>query len=323
MKLKRLFITPHTSLLPSLSFLLTLLLVLAFAGIAHAADTLYVSPQNVQIVPGESVTLSVELDNETTNLMGWQCDILLPEGLSLALKNNGKPAAMLGSRFATTEHTISSNRLSNGAYRFIAMSIDGEAIPDTTGTLFTVTLQLDSLPDPSLLVDSVPDSLLQVDSVPLSPLIPSLSSLLTNIEFNTQDNQKLTFPDVIIPVTIPVIIGQKCATPTIAYDKGQLLFSCETEDVTFVTEVKVSDAKTAEGQSLQLTTTYEINVYATKEGYDNSDVATATIQWRDGMPLFEGFSGVIINMSQICDVNGDGQVDVADIANVIDTMAGK
>lgn len=100
--------------------------------------------QGVEVAPGGSVTLSVELDNETTNLMGWQYDIVLPEGLTLALKNNGKPIAVLGERFSTTEHTITASRLANGAYRFIATSMDGEAIPGTSGTLFTVTLQADA-----------------------------------------------------------------------------------------------------------------------------------------------------------------------------------
>ena len=37
-----------------------------------------------------SVTLSVELDNETTNLMGWQYDMVLPEGLSVEATKDRK-----------------------------------------------------------------------------------------------------------------------------------------------------------------------------------------------------------------------------------------
>ena len=117
------------------------------------------------------------------------------------------------------------------------------------------------------------------------------------------------------------IILDKCATPTIAYDKGELVFSCETEDVTFVSEVKVVDAKTNEGERVQLMPTYEITVYATKEGYDNSEVATATIQWRDGRPLLTGFSNITIDGKAANDTNGDGAVDVADIATIISEMA--
>lgn len=156
-----------------------MILVLVCTGIAQAANILKV--KDVEVKPGESTTLSIELENETTNLMGWQCDIALPEGLSLELKSNGKPAATLGERFSTTEHTISSSRLANGAYRFIATSLDGEAIPGNTGILFSVTLKADA----SLASGT------------------TMTCLATNIEFNTQDNKKMTLDDASFSVTFP------------------------------------------------------------------------------------------------------------------------
>ena len=259
-------------------------LVLAFAGIAHAANTLKV--QGVEVAPGESVTLSIELDNEATNLMGWQCDILLPEGLSLALKANGKPAAMLGYRFSTTEHTISSSRLANGAYRFIATSMDGEAIPENSGTLFTVTLQADA-------------SLAQGTT---------LTGIVKNIEFNTQDNQKLTFDDVTFPVTIPGGVENKCATPTIVFVNGELTFSCKTEGVEYTYEITSADVKKGNASKVTISGKYNVSVYATKEGYEDSDVAT--------MEFTLGSNGGF-------DVNGDGKVDVADIVALIKMIAGQ
>ena len=152
-------------------------LVLVFTGITHAADILTV--QDIVVAPGESMTLNIELNNTTTNLMGWQCDINLPESLTLELKDNGKPAATLGDRFSTTEHKISSTCLSNGDYRFIATSIAGEAIPGTGGILFSVTLKADASLTSSILTGTI-----------------------KNIEFNTQDNQKLIFDDVQFSVAI-------------------------------------------------------------------------------------------------------------------------
>ena len=290
-------------------------LVLAFAGTAQAADVLRV--QDVEVVPGESVTLNIELDNETTNLMGWQCDIVLPDGLSLALKANGKPAATLGDRFATTEHTISSSRLASGAYRFIATSMDGEAIPGNGGTLFSVTLlaesELQSL-------EASPTMLPQ--SLEASPT--TLAGTVKNIEFNTQDNQKLILNDVSFTVTITMPELPRCATPTIAYDHGELVFACETEGVTFVSEVTTGGAKGGEGERVKLAPpTYTISVVAKKEGYDDSDAATATIYWSDGRPVFTGFTSVAIDTKGASDVNGDGTVDVADIATIISTMAAR
>ena len=158
--------------------LFTLGLVLAFAGITHAVDILKL--QDVEVAAGESVTVNIELNNTTTNLMGWQCDISLPKGLTLELKANGKPKATLGERFSTTGHSISSSCMANGDYRFIATSFDGEAIPETSGTLFTVTLNADVS-----LVSST-----------------KLTGSIKKIEFNTQDNKKLTFDDVTFAVNI-------------------------------------------------------------------------------------------------------------------------
>ena len=74
---------------------------------------------------------------------------------------------------------------------------------------------------------------------------------------------------------------EKCATPTISYQFGQLSFSCDTEDVTFVSEITDYDIKKSYDASLFLTATYYISVYATKDGYEDSDVATATLSWLD------------------------------------------
>lgn len=189
MKMKRLFI---------------LGVVLVSASITHAADILKV--QDVEMAPGESVTLNIELNNTTTNLMGWQCDISLPEGLTLELKDNGKPAATLGDRFSTTEHTISSNRLSNGDYRFIATSIDGEAIPGTSGTLFTVTLKADA----SLTIGT------------------KLTGTIKNVEFNTQDNHKLIFDEV----KFSVVMDDISVIPGDANDDKKV----DAEDIVTITE---------------------------------------------------------------------------------------
>ena len=102
------------------------------------------------------------------------------------MKANGKPKATLGERFSTTEHTITSTVLANGSYRFIATSMDGETIPGTSGTLFTVTLKADAL--------------LAAGT--------KLSGVVKSIEFNTKDNQKLIFNEVPFFATINnVIVG--------------------------------------------------------------------------------------------------------------------
>lgn len=117
----------------------------------------------------------------------------------------------------------------------------------------------------------------------------------------------------------------KCATPTIAYIDGKLVFDSETEGASFVSEIKTADTRNYYNKEVSLTPpTTTITVYATKADFDNSDVATATIGWRNGTPILEGFSSIKLEgIETNGDVNGDGTVDVADIATIISIMAGK
>ena len=75
----------------------------------------------------------------------------------------------------------------------------------------------------------------------------------------------------------------KCATPTISYADKKLSFSCETEGVEFFSEIKDVDIKKFCDASIDLSAIYEISVYATKSGYVNSDVATATLVWSEAI----------------------------------------
>lgn len=71
----------------------------------------------------------------------------------------------------------------------------------------------------------------------------------------------------------------KCATPIISFGGKKLTFDCETEGVEYVTEIKDADIGMFYDKKITLSTTYEISVYATKAGYNNSDKATATLVW--------------------------------------------
>ncbi len=72
---------------------------------------------------------------------------------------------------------------------------------------------------------------------------------------------------------------ETCATPTIGYADKKLKFSCETEGVEYVSEIKIADAKKSHDAEVNLSATYEISVYATKSDYWESNVATATLVW--------------------------------------------
>ena len=84
--------------------------------------------------------------------------------------------------------------------------------------------------------------------------------------------------------------AKKCAKPTISYDNFKLTYNCETEGVEYISEIKDADIKNYYENSVSLSATYEISVYATKSGYDNSDVATATLVFTNATFTTEGTS---------------------------------
>ena len=89
----------------------------------------------------------------------------------------------------------------------------------------------------------------------------------------------------------------KCEKPTISYENGQLKMSCATEGVEYVTDITDADIKKHYDATISLTATYNISVYATKSGYDNSETATATLCWIDQQPKTEGITNGIANVA--------------------------
>lgn len=101
-----------------------------------------------------------------------------------------------------------------------------------------------------------------------------------------KDAEQWNYFGKIVPLDGYVL--EQCATPTISYANGKLTFSSETEGAECVATISDTDIKTHYGNEISLTATYTITVYATKDGYENSEVATGTLCWIDMAPQTEG-----------------------------------
>ena len=102
---------------------------------------------------------------------------------------------------------------------------------------------------------------------------------------------------------------ETCATPTIDFVDGKLIFSCETEEVKYVYSIALSAEIESESSETNLPTTYIVSAYAKKEGYKNSEIATKEIE------ITTGGAGGIKG-----DVNEDGIVNGTDIQEVINII---
>ena len=76
-----------------------------------------------------------------------------------------------------------------------------------------------------------------------------------------------------------IVEKPKCAAPVIEYYNGELVIECKTENAEFVTEVTCDDIKKFYNDKINFSATYNISVYATATGYDNSDTVNATLCW--------------------------------------------
>jgi len=96
----------------------------------------------------------------------------------------------------------------------------------------------------------------------------------------------------------------KCATPTITYRNGKLLFECETEYVEFVYQFTTPASGDSNSSEVSLPTAYTVTVYAKKPGCYDSDVVTQEVDIR----------------GQANDVNGDGNITIADALDVVNMI---
>lgn len=106
--------------------------------------------------------------------------------------------------------------------------------------------------------------------------------------------------------TTPV---QKCATPTIKYENGKVTFSCATEGVKFHYYCYATFRADGEGAEVEVSPTQliRIDVYASKDGYENSETEIAIIS-------VGGESGIR------GDVNKDGQVSMPDAMFIVNKV---
>ena len=74
---------------------------------------------------------------------------------------------------------------------------------------------------------------------------------------------------------------EKCETPSVVYKDGKLTLTSGTEGAEFITKVVADDAKTFYDAEIELSASYSIEVFALKDGCENSDTVNVTLCWID------------------------------------------
>ena len=158
--------------------IISLLALLMGIGSGARADN-QLQVRDVEVAQTGTATLAIETDFEKDDFIGYQFDVTLPKGLSLALDANNRIVSTSYTELDIEGKTYSSTETTT-TYRLLASKMGNPRIPSGTYTLATVTLMSDG----SLSVGEV---------CPCS---------MTNIKFSDSKQQRTEMADVSFSVTI-------------------------------------------------------------------------------------------------------------------------
>ena len=137
----------------------------------------------------------------------------------------------------------------------------------------------------------------EAENVPTTDLMAfertSLANATLHVPVNALENYKNTIPWSGFG---SIKSFEKCATPKISYEEGEVVITCDTEGAEFKTNVTVDNAHEYEESRFDLTATYTITTYAAKAKYDNSDIASLTLCWIPCTEEHEGETTGILNI---------------------------
>ena len=104
-----------------------------FGILASFAEQIKVS--DIALVSGSSTSLEIGLENTNTNLVAFQIDLTLPEGIGIE-----KSGCTLSSRITDEDQVLTIGRLNDNTYRLTSTSLSLTPISGTSGTLLTLKL---------------------------------------------------------------------------------------------------------------------------------------------------------------------------------------
>lgn len=146
------------------------LIALALALTRVQADGISVT--NVTMGPGQTATATISLDNTATNLVSFQMDLTLPEGVTI-----NKNDCSLSSRFTDVDQELTIGKQGDNVYRLTSTSFALTPISGTSGEIITLSLT------------AAADS-------------EGGTATLSNIRFVTSDSERLTLDDVSFSISV-------------------------------------------------------------------------------------------------------------------------
>lgn len=149
---------------------------------------------NLEIKSGETKMVAISLSNSETNLVGFQMDLTLPNGINL-----NKSGCSLSNRFTDSSQELTIGKQPDGSYRLTSTSMNLKAISGKSGTLLTLSLTA-------------------------SGSDPGGTATIKNIIFATSNSERVTMSDVSFGIFTATVTAKSYtitygdALPTFEYD---------------------------------------------------------------------------------------------------------
>ena len=90
--------------------------------------------------------------------------------------------------------------------------------------------------------------------------------------------------------------------------------SCETEGANYVTKLVAEDAKEYYDAEIELSATYNIEVYATKANYENSDTVNVALVWVENGNVDEETGVISVEAAPVLVQGNGGVLSVSGVA---------
>ena len=113
---------------------------------------------------------------------------------------------------------------------------------------------------------------------------------------------------------------EKCATPVVTYAEGCLEITCETEGAEFITDIADNDIKKHYESKIELSATYNIEVFATKANCENSDTVNVALVWVENGDVNEDTGVISVPAAPVLVQGNGGVLSVSGVAKGTDMV---
>lgn len=228
------------------------------------------------LVSGGSATMEIVLSNERTDLVAFQMDLLLPEGVSI-----DKSGCAPSSRITDEEQELTIGKLESGAYRLTSASMSLAPISGTSGTLLSIKLTSDGQ-------------------------FVNGDATISNIRFSTSESERITMNDVTFNINtlyslIYKVDGEVYETSAFAYGSNiSNEAEPQKEGYTFSGWSKIPETMPA--HDVTITGTFTVNRYSVTYKYGDEVLSTTEVEYGSEIPLPESLNSERYTLVEWLDV---------------------